>query len=313
MSFTTEVKSEIAGNELKPCCSRAQLAALLQLNATLTIVNKNFQLQLKTENPTTAKRMWLLIKERYKVVPELSMIRKMQLKKNTVYIIKIMHQVKEILEDVGLWDETGLSDRPARSIVVKDCCNRAYLAGAFLATGSVNAPIRSNYHLEIACNNEKHAVFVQKCMNRYQLPAKVIKRRHQDIVYIKASDKISDFMRATGAFQSVMKFEDVRIQRDFKNSLTRLDNCEVANEMKTISAATKQLADIELLQKVGRFEYLEPRLKEVALLRIQFPEASFNELSKEYESMTGTVMSKSGMKHRFNRLHDIAAKIHFNR
>ncbi len=309
MSFTSEVKAEIAMNELKPCCARAQLSALVQLNATLTIINQGYQLNIQTENPTTAKRIWTLIKKRYEVNVELSMIKKMKLKKNHIYIVRVTNRVKEILEDLGLWTPLGLADRPLRSVVVKECCARAYLAGSFMASGSVNAPTKANYHLEISTNDQKHAQFISKLMLRFDLPAKVIQRRQQFVAYIKASDKISDFLRLIAASSAVMKFEDVRIQRDFKNSLTRLDNCEVANEMKTMKAASRQIADIELIQQVGRFDFLESKLQEIAILRLDNPDASLNELSELYEMTTGTLMSKSGMKHRFNKIAEVANKI----
>ena len=106
-----------------------------------------------------------------------------------------------------------------------------------------------------------------------------------------------------------MKFEDIRIHRDFRNNLTRLDNCEVANEMKSQAAAKKQLEDIARIEKAGRLRFLDEKLKAVAQLRVQFPEASLNELSAEYEKQTGVAMSKSGMKHRFGKLHEIAEQL----
>ena len=105
-----------------------------------------------------------------------------------------------------------------------------------MAGGSVNSPNKANYHLEISTNNEGLAKFIQKLMNRFDLPAKYIKRRNQDVIYLKASDKIGDFLRYIGASDAVFTFEDSRIQRDFMNSLTRLDNCELANEMKSMAA-----------------------------------------------------------------------------
>lgn len=302
MSYTSEIKSEISQNQLKACCIKAQLAALVQCDATLTISNNQWQLHFKTENPTTAKRFWLLLKQQYELTPELAIMKKVRLKKNYSYVILIKSRVKEILEDLQLMDEHGFADHVDKSVVKKECCARAYLAGAFLASGSVNSPINSNYHLEIAVDEEKFALFIIRLMKRFDLPAKKIKRRNQQVVYLKASDKISDFLRAIAAYEGVMKFEDVRIQRDFTNSLTRLDNCEVANEMKTLKAATEQIEAIEFLQKHDVFELLNERLKEVAMLRQLNPEASLNELSEIYQAQTGNKMSKSGMKHRFNKI-----------
>ncbi|MEA5018073.1 MAG: DNA-binding protein WhiA [Erysipelotrichaceae bacterium] len=309
MSFTTEVKSEIGQNILKPCCANAQLAALIQLCSTIVINNKGMHLTIKTENATTAKRIWVLIKDRYKAEMELSVIKKMKLKKNNIYVIKIDELSQTILSDIDLLQDGKFKDHPGHLIVKKECCARAYLAGAFMASGSVNSPTNSNYHLEIATLAEKHAIFIQKLMKRFDLPAKYILRRNQHVVYLKASEKISDFMRCTGAHNSVMAFEDLRIQRDFRNSLTRLDNCELANEVRSLEAGQKQLDDIKILEKNQKVQYLDHRLQEVISLRKDMPEASLNELCEEYAKRTHNMISKSGMKHRLAKISELARKL----
>ena len=109
-------------------------------------------------------------------------------------------------------------------------------------------------------------------------------------------------MFAFEANNAVLDFEDIRIQRDFHNSLTRLDNCEVANVMKTMAAAKDQLEVIQRLIDNGEYEYLDSKLKVVAELRLAYPEASLNELCEKYEIETGKPISKSGMKHRLAKL-----------
>lgn len=309
MSFTLEVKQEIAQNELKDCCKRAELSALIQFCSTLSISNRGMGLIIQTENATTAKRILKMVKESYTVETDLSVIKKMKLKKNNIYRIGVFGKAREILEDLGLYSSRGLLERPLMSVVVKECCARAYLAGAFMAAGSVNSPQKTNYHLEIATNSNEHAEFLVKVMERFNLLAKIVTRRNHEIVYLKSADKISDFLRCVGASDSLMKFEDTRIQRDFKNSLIRLDNCEVANEIKTHKAAQKQLEDIRLLEENHGIEKLEERLVEIIELRKKFPDYSLNELSAEYEKETGIVMSKSGMKHRFKKIEEAALKI----
>jgi len=309
MSFTTEVKSEIGQNRLNDCCIKAQLAALIQLCSTIVINNKGMSLIIKIENATTAKRIWKLVKDSYDAEMELSVLKKMNLKKNNIYIIKIITKVKYILDDLNLLIDNKLQDHPSFRLVRKECCARAYLAGAFMASGSANSPTKSNYHLEIATLDVNHAIYIQKLMKRFELPAKYIQRRNQHVVYLKASEKISDFLRCVGAYNAVMNFEDMRIQRDFRNSLTRLDNCEVANEMKTMRAGKKQLEDIVLLEKYGKMTYLDKKLQEVAELRKLLPEASLNDLCGEYEKQFGISISKSGMKHRLAKLAELAAKL----
>ncbi|MFV0479175.1 MAG: DNA-binding protein WhiA [Anaerorhabdus sp.] len=309
MSFTGEVKQEIAQNELRDCCKRAELSALIQFCSTLSISNQGMSLVIKTENATTAKRILKMVKESYSVETDLSVIKKMKLRKNNIYQLRLLGRAKEILEDLGLYSSRGLLERPLMSVVAKDCCARAYLAGAFMAAGSVNSPQKSSYHLEISTNSEEHAEFVVRLMERFNLPAKTVQRRKSEVVYLKAADKISDFLRCIGASESLMKFEDIRIQRDFKNNLIRLDNCEVANEIKVHKASQKQIEDILILEKSHEIEQLDQKVVEIVQLRKEFPDYSLNELCEEYEKKSGVVMSKSGMKHRLKKIEEAAAKV----
>ena len=302
MSFTTEVKTEITQQSLKDCCQKAQLSALIQLNASLIIHQQQLQLLIHSENASTAKRIFKLLKDSHAPEMELRVVKKTKLGKNNVYELEIKSQVKEILNDLGLMTEKGIQAHPSKKIVSKECCARSYLAGAFLAAGSVNSPTKSNYHLEIVTQQEDHAAFIESLMKRFELPAKTILRRNQYVTYLKASDKISDFLRIVSANSAVLDFEEIRIQRDFHNSLTRLDNCEVANEMKTQAAASKQISAIESLMKRGVLEKLDERYSIVARLRLENPEANLNELCELYEEETSTPISKSGIKHRLTKL-----------
>ena len=306
MSFTTEVKSEIAANELHPCCMRAELSAVLQMCSSINFNNTGMHLTIKTENATTAKRIYKLVKERYDVVTQLSVIKKMKLKKNNIYVIRVENKAMEILKDLEIFTDKGLQVHASSRMLRKECCARAYLAGAFLAGGSVNSPNKANYHLEISTNDEALAKFIQKIMIRFDLPAKYIKRRNQDVVYLKASDKIGDFLRYIGATDAVFAFEDSRIQRDFVNSLTRLDNCELANEMKSMAAGKKQLEDISWIENYRNLDSLPEKLQRVAYARKHLPEASLNELCEYCATEYGETISKSGMRHRFSKLKEMA-------
>ncbi|MDF9825218.1 DNA-binding protein WhiA [Breznakia sp. PF5-3] len=306
MSFTSDVKKEICMNELSECCKKAQLSAFLQISASLNFTNEGMHITCQSENVSTAKHIYQIVKELYQVEIQLSIIKKMKLKKNNIYVIKIKNKAMDILKDLEIIGEHGLNDHPSSRIVKKDCCIRAYLSGAFLASGSVNSPVKSNYHLEIACSNKNLAKYIMKQMNKFYLMAKHIKRRNQEVVYIKASDKISDFLKCVGASSALFSFEDTRIQRDFMNSLTRLDNCELANEMKTLKAAQKQLEDIDRIDNFVGLESLPKNLYEVAIVRKENPEANLNELCVAYEARYNEQISKSGIRHRLNKIRDLA-------
>ena len=308
MSFTTDVKAEVSMNQLHECCAKAQLSALIRMCASLSFTSQGMALEVKSENVNTAKRILKLLKERYHVSAQLSVMRKMKLKKNNIYILRINAQTADILKDLQIMDEEGLRAHPKDDTVHEECCARAYLAGAFLAGGSVNSPQTANYHLEIVANSKAQADFLLRLMKRFELPAKYIHRRNQEVVYLKASDKISDFLRCIGASDALFAFEDSRIQRDFMNSLTRLDNCELANEMKTISAGKKQLEDIAWIEAYRGLDTLPEKLQQAAVLRRMNPEASLNELCEAYFEETGETISKSGMKHRLAKLKELASQ-----
>lgn len=306
MSFTTDVKAEICKNELHDCCKKAEASALIQMCSTLNFTSEGMHLKIQTENANTAKRIWKILKEMFAVDTQLSVLRKMKLKKNNIYVIRVTNHVSQILQELEIFTDKGLQTHPSSKMVRKECCARAYLAGAFLASGSINSPQKSNYHLELSTDKEEHSKFLLKLMMRFDLPAKIIQRRNKEVVYIKASDKISDFLRCVGASDALFAFEDMRIQRDFMNSLTRLDNCELANEMKSISAGKKQLEDIEWIENYQGIDSLPEKLQSVAKLRKELPEASLIELCDAYYIAYQDVISKSGMKHRFAKIKEMA-------
>lgn len=312
LSFTSNVKQECASLELNECCKQSQLAAFLKLCAVLSIRDNQLNLVIRTENPTVAKRILMLIKQQYQVDSQLSVLKKMKLKKNNIYIIRIFNNVRKILDDTTLYSEHGLVSLPSKELFKRDCCVRSYLAGAFMASGSVNTPSKTNYHLEIASTEEDHAKLIMKLMNKFYLNAKVIKRRNQFVTYIKAADKISDFLNVIGAHNHLHQFEDIRIERDFMNSLKRLENMEVANEMKTQQAANAQIEQILLIRDRLGFKMLNDRIKKVARLRLDYPEASLVELCEYYEAEYDETISKSGLKHRFTKIKEIADRIKDN-
>ena len=310
MSFTAEIKQEVCYNELKDCCKRAELSALIQLTSSLSISSQGLQLIIKSENPTTAKRIISLLKDIYAdIQTELIREQKTNLRKNNVYVITVLNDAREILEDLGLYSTKGLLDYPLFNIIAKDCCARAYLAGAFVAFGSCNSPLKPNYHLEVSLMSVEHANFLIKLMSRFGIEAKITKRRNKEVVYIKKADYISDFLRCIGAHESLMNFENARISRDFKNSLTRLDNVEISNEMKSMEAARKQIDDMQTIISHDKYDNLDKKLRNVIDIRMDNPELSLLELCKVYQNVYGEAISKSGIKHRLDKIKQIAKEL----
>lgn len=307
MSFSKSVKHEISQNYLFECCQRSQLSALILLSSTLVINNDGISLQFATENSYIAKRVWNLIKDLYTVDLKLDVKVKDTFYRNNSYHVSIVGQGLEVLKDLHLYDEDeGLVEKIDRKYLAKDCCERAYLAGAFMASGSVNSPDTSNYHLEISTSSLVHSEMIMDLMNKLHLNAKIIQRRKSYVVYVKQAEKIGDFLRAIGASNAVMEFEETRIQRDFVNNFVRLDNCELANEVKILTAAQKQLESIEIIEKRDLLNKLSENHLEVIQLRKDFPESSLNELVSEYQIRYNKKISKSGLNHRFKKIEEIA-------
>ena len=310
MSFTQDVKLETSLLKAEGDEARAELSALIQLTSSLSITHEGMTLLVQTENAPVSRCVYRLLRERFADVRIEPMVRrKMYLHKNLVYILRVYGPVTDILKDLGIYSARGLLDRPLKTIVAKDSCARCYLRGAFMADGSVNSPSTSSYHLEIKAANPAHAAFLMELLERFYIPSKQIERRGHSIVYVKAAEKIGDFLRVIGADQQLMAFENERISRDMSNNIQRLNNVDVANEVKSMQAAGRQLEDIQLVEEHMDMRSMDPRLKEVMELRRENPEATLNELAERYRQISGVSVSKSGLKHRFVKIHELAEKI----
>jgi len=279
MSFAAKTKKELTQFEADDCCVRAEAAAFVRMNGALSFLNKQISFDVQTENAAIARRLYTNLKRLYPYKIELLVRKKMQLKKNNVYICRIREGAKTILKDLLiLTGNFEFKNEIAPALVKKTCCQRAYLRGAFLAGGSVNNPKTSTYHLEIFSIYKEHSEALVDLMNKYRLNAKSIERKNGYIAYIKEAEKISDFLGLVGAHVALMKFEDVRILRDMRNSVNRLVNCETANLNKTIGAAQRQVGNIQFIEKTIGLAELPDRLQEVARLRIEHQDITLKEL-----------------------------------
>lgn len=303
MSFAAEVKKELTGLAVQKNLAQAELAALIRMNGSLSLSNHQFVLNVQTENAAIARRIFTLLKEHYNVRSELLVRRKMKLKKNNVYIVRLKQETQNILLDLDIMDGMMFQAHISNEIKQSDEKTRAYLRGAFLASGSVNNPETSRYHLEISSIYEEHNQDICDLLNQFDLNARTLERRNGYITYLKGAEKIADFLTLIGATNSMLKFEDVRIVRDMRNSVNRLVNCETANMNKTIDAASKQIENIHFIESTVGLQSLPEKLQEIAELRIQNPEISLKELG---EMIPSGAISKSGINHRIRKINDFA-------
>lgn len=306
MSFAADVKKELTTLEVHREHARAELAALIRMNGSLSIVNQQFVLNIQTENAAIARRIYSLLKDHYDVRSELLVRKKMKLKKNNVYIVRLKQGTKKVLADLDILDGMMFNTHVSEEIIGNAQKMRSYLRGAFMASGSVNNPETSRYHLEIFSIYEEHNDDICQMLNYYDLNARTLERRNGYISYLKGAERIADFLTLIGATNSMLKFEDVRIVRDMRNSVNRLVNCETANLNKTIDAASKQIENIQYIESTVGLASLPGKLQEIAELRLEHPEVSLKELG---EMIPSGAISKSGINHRIRKINEFADKL----
>jgi cell division protein WhiA len=306
-SFAAMTKKELTQFDAEGCCAKAELAALIRMNGSLSFSNKQLVLDILTENAAIARRIYTLIKKTFPVHVELLVRKKMRLKKNNVYLVRISQEAQKLLANLGIMKEGFQFVREiSEDIINEECCKRAYLRGAFLAGGSVNHPETSSYHLEIFSLYEEHNASLWKLVNSYDLNAKILERKKGFIVYIKEGEKITEFLNIIGAHQALLFFEDVRIMKDMRNSVNRLVNCETANLNKTVGAAMRQVENIRFIKREVGLSILPEKLREIAELRVNHQDVTLKELG---EMVSSGKVSKSGVNHRLRKIDEFANKL----
>ncbi len=311
MSFSFKVKNELARIELKRnCCQKAELTALIYMTGSLQLSQNKLALNIHTENPASARRIFLLLKNLYEVNSHLLVRKKTRLKKNNTYLVKVSEteKVQNILQDLKIIDGgeavSGINRNISGEIIAKKCCRRAYLRGAFLARGSISNPDNS-YHLELGAEYEEQAREIVTLLKTFEIPGKMIPRKNGFLVYLKDGQQIMEFLNVIGAHQAMFYYENVRILKEMRNNINRLVNCDTANVNKTVIAAMNQLEAINIISMNVGLQNLPGSLRQVAELRVQYPEATIKELGE----MFTPPLSKSGVNHRLRKLEKMAREI----
>ena len=186
-------------------------------------------------------------------------------------------------------------------IVQQPCCRRAFIRGAFLASGSISDPEKF-YHLEMVASSQMKAEQLRDIVNTFAMEAKIVTRKKYFVVYLKEGNQIVDLLNIMEAYVSLMELENVRILKEMRNSINRQVNCETANIHKTVSAAVSQIEAIEYIRDTIGLDGLPEGLEEIARRRLEQPEATLKELGAALDPPVG----KSGVNHRLRKLKTIA-------
>ena len=315
MSFSGEIKEELGGQiSTARHCQIAEISALISMCGSVMIDSNNrYAIKIHTENLIVARKCFTLLEKTFNIRTEIS-IRKNLIRQSVSYwiivkkheeAIKVLQATKLINKDGEVFEELSI----VKNVIVQQyCCKRAFIRGAFLASGSISDPEKS-YNFEIVCAVRAKAEQLQKIMNSFGIDAKVILRKKSYVVYVKEGAQIADLLNIIEAHVALMKFENVRIIKDMRNTVNRKVNCETANINKTVSAAVKQVEDIVYIRDTIGLENLSDALRDVALTRLEYPEATLKELG----DLLTTPIGKSGVNHRLRKLGEMADKLRENK
>ena len=301
MSYTQNIKNEIANNFYGTSESLSELSAIVNYSS---IIYENYFV-ISTENLSVARRIYKLVKNLYHIDIDMDSDNINNLNKSRIIEIKIVQKNDLILKDLSIIKEDERNYVPDNFIIDNDEDKHAYLRGAFLVCGSINDPKTSRYHLEFVISNKKGAYFLNDLLLELNFNSKVLKREKKYMVYIKESEKISDFIKLLNAYNNLFYFEDIRIYRDHKNMTNRLNNCEQANVEKIINSSNEQLKLIEKLKKVKDFDLLDDKIKEICIYREKYKDSSLSELAEIITYETGNKITKSGINHRFRKIKEL--------
>lgn len=312
MSFSSEVKDELSRQIVEARhCQIAEVAAIISLCGRILISAKDtYGIKIHTENIAVARKYFQLIKKIFQVHVEVSVRQNVYLKKGKTYTIsisdhedalRILQAAKLIQDDGEILENLSITDN---LVIQQPCCKRAFIRGAFLATGSISDPEKS-YHFEIVCATLEKAEQLKDIICFFHIDAKIIQRKKYFVVYIKEGAQIVEILNVMEAHVALMNLENIRILKEMRNTVNRKVNCEAANINKTVFAAVKQMEDIKFIKNTIGFEKLAKGLQEIALLRLEHPEATLKELG----AMLNPPVGKSGVNHRLRKLSEIAENI----
>ena len=304
MSFTEQVKNELARVPREDKESRTgELLALLRMSSSLITGGKGKRgLEFSTGNSAVARRVLVCLKKDFGLDLSAMVRQGRQLRKKNVYTLVVRPSEKglQFLSDM---DMDPLADiRDAERLVSKEA-KRAYLAGAFLGGGTVSRP-QGDYHLEMVTRSIRFAREIIKIMRGFGMNARMTERKNDYIVYVKDGDDVSSFLQISGASQSYMDFESVRVVKEMRNRVNRQVNCETANLQKSVNAAVRQTQHVQSLLQLKTLSQLSPAIREACEVRLKYPNASLSELAE----ICG--ITKSGLAHRYKKIADMVDVSH---
>ena len=281
MSFSSDVKRELCG--FMPHARHCRIAELAALAAFAGRLDAAGVLTFGEENGFVSERFGELTSKLFDF--------------GTVRLSPV--QTGQILETI----KTDDALMPDPIVIRQSCCKRAFLRGAFIACGTLNNP-EKDYHLEFVTDGERSQMIID-ILASFDIEARSVERQKHNVVYVKDGDRVVDILNIMEAHVAMMDFENARILKDVRNGVNRRVNCETANIRKTVTAARRQVEDIEYIRSTIGLKKLGRELANTAALRLAYPDSSLSELVALHDGTVG----RSGVNHRLSRLSEIAERL----
>lgn len=296
MTFTTQIKEEITKEENNNIEDLTSLCTYLKFNATL----EEDKMTVMVVNASVARWIFKLLKTNYNVLIKLTTRTMKRFKARNLYILEVKEKLDLIYKDIdNIFKEINTSSDEEK---------KAFLKGMFLACGSINDPKKNQYHLEFLVKEKEDANLIDNLLNSLKIKSKVLKRDREYMVYVKSSENISDFIKYLGAFNALFYFEDIRIYKDHKNMVNRLNNCEQANVERTLKSSKTILDNIKYLEDNDLTILLDDRSKEIIEYKKKYPDTSLGELADIITMETNKSITKSGINHHFRKINALVKK-----
>jgi DNA-binding protein WhiA len=297
LSFSAAAKEEVCRDfPHNHCCALAQCFGILLFCNSFTMDG----IRIITESREFAYILPKLFKKAFDIsfdsYPSLAAPGKL------VFQITETDKIEQIMDAFGFSAQDTLALHVNYPVVEEPCCRNAFLRGAFLAGGSVTDPAKG-YHLEFATTHfavsRECNVLMQEVLGFYP---KTAARAGGQVLYMKQSDQIADFLTYLGAPVASMGILEAKLEKELNNKVNRRCNCDDANTSKVVEAAQEQLTAIRTLTDLGLMEKLPAKLKQAALARQDNPSASLSELA----AMMDPAITKPAMNNRMKKLVQMA-------
>ena len=310
MSFSRTTKDELAHYDApKDCCKLAEIAGFIRMCGTLELAGKGkFTIVMPADTPAIARHFKKLVKDYFDIDAEIELEEVKGLKNGTRYNLRIdpEHNSEAILLEIGIIMVRGgkntFADGINESIIKSKCCRRSFLRGAFLASGSITDP-EKGYHFEITCTSETLARDLKKLIRTFDdLNPKIRERKNKMSVYLKGGTQILDVLAIMQAHSAYLSYDNVMMIKDVRNRANRASNCDSANVDRIIKASESQVDAIRKIEEMRGLDSLPENLREVAELRLRYPESSYDEIGQ----MLNPPIGRSGISKRFKKINEIA-------